>query len=153
MPPPPNPNPNPIPPIIRENLTVLKDLDGTEILRVGLHETTIKQPGSGALEVYKTHDNIRLVDGSMWNAMMLMAKPPVNLAVCPWCRHPRWKFFGREQPTHGLLRLSRAKTCSCGQVACPRHRKLCRDGEYRCPRCASRWARNQLLLSLFFSKE
>jgi len=143
-----------MPPIRRENLTVLLDLDGSEILRVGLHETTIKQPGiNGALEVYKTHDNIRLVDGTIWNAMMLLAKPPVNLAVCACCRHPEWKFFGQEQPTHGLLRLSRAKTCPCGQTTCPRHTKLGGDGVYRCPRCASRWARSQLVLSLFFSKE
>ena len=154
MPPPPNPNPNAIPPIRRENLTVLQDLDGREILRIGLHETTIKQPGiNGALEVYKTHDNIRLVDGSMWNAMMLMEKPPVNLAVCAICRHPPWKLFGQEQPTHGLLRLNNAKTCPCGHLVCRAHRKRCDDGVWRCLPCARRWQWGQRILGVFFSKE
>jgi hypothetical protein len=147
---PPPPNPNPVPPITREILTILRDVDGSEILRLGMHEVTIKQAG-GVLEKHTHHDSIRLVDGSMWTPLE-MAKPEGAVGACFLCRHPPRGFFRRQPASHGLIRLSNAKTCPCGRLVCAAHREKC-DGVWRCLPCARRWRWGQRILGVFFSKE
>jgi len=145
------PGPNPVQPIVREILTSLKDLDGSVILSVGLHEATIKYP-DGRLEIRKIHDCIRTVDGSMWSPLE-MAKPGGAVGICFWHRHPARGLFGRPRASHGIVRLSRAKTCPCGRLVCVAHQKQCSDGVIRCLPCARRWRWGQWLLSVFFRRE
>lgn len=139
-------------PIIRTVETVFYDNDGYVVMRLSATQMTLHHP-DGRIEQRKINDNLVLADGSTWNAAMLLAQPPVPIGVCGLCRKPPYTFPWRAKPTHGLVRLSRAKTCQCGTLCCPAHRVRCADGQVRCLRCAHTWSWKERLLSLFFAKE
>ena len=136
-------------PITRITDTVIRDINGEEVLRISTTKMTVRLP-DGSVETHTSHDNIITVDGSTWNFAMLAAK--IYLAVCPLCRRPPYTFPFSKRPNHGLLRLSRAKTCVCGALCCAAHRKLCLDGRWRCLRCARRYSLGIALKSIFFSR-
>ena len=137
-------------PIIRKTDTIIYDANGDEVIRLTMEEITIWHP-DGTIEVYKHHDNINLADGSSWNVNMLFAKPPVYLGVCDLCRHkPPYTFPFRTKPSCGLVRLTKAKLCSCGALTCPKHHRRCRDGTWRCTRCARCHTLKMFCMRLFF---
>lgn len=141
-----------LPPIIRTVETVFYESDGSEVLRLSARQLTLHHP-DGSIEQRKINDNLVLVDGSTWNAAMLLAQPPVAVGICELCRRPPYMFPARAKPTHGLVRLSRAKACTCGTLCCPRHRRRCADGQIRCAHCARRWSWKERVLSLFFTSQ
>jgi hypothetical protein len=141
-------------PILRSTDTVVRDTDGEEVVRLSATEFTVRYP-DGRLESRKLHENLVLCDGTSFNASMLFANPPVQIGVCRYCRRPPYRFPWREAPTHGVLRLTRARTCSghrCAVLCCSRHRMLCSDGRYRCLRCSRRWAWKEFVLGIFFER-
>ena len=138
-------------PSLRRTDTVICDTDGTEILCIGMAEMTLRH-ADGTVEVLKSHDNILLGDGSIWSGAMMLGKPPVLLAVCRYCRSPIGSFPWRGPPSHGLLRLTMAKLCTCGEVTCPKHRKHV-NGRWRCLRCARHDRVKGLISRLLFSEE
>ena len=138
-------------PIVLTNETVIYDGD-EEVARIKGSDITIRHP-NGALEQRKLHDNLLLVDGTNFNAAMMFSTPRVDIGVCRPCRRPPYTFPFRKQPTHGLMRLTRAKTCACGVLCCPKHRHRCADGRYRCPRCLWRWRLRQSIVWVFCSPE
>ena len=138
-------------PVEKQTITRIRDVHGTVVLEIGSTESTLFD--NNGVQVIKTNDHICLVDGSNWSPVQLLMKPPVHVGVCELCRHRPYSFPFRANPTHGLVRLSRAKTCSqCGTLCCPSHQGLCADGKVRCVRCARRFRRRQLLVGLFFSQ-
>ncbi|MBL1216577.1 MAG: hypothetical protein D8M59_03695 [Planctomycetes bacterium] len=140
-------------PVIRSTDNVIYDNDGTEILRITASEMTIQMP-DGTLEHRKKHENLILADGTSWNAAMLYAQPPVQIGACAQCRKPPYSFPFRAKPSHGLVRLTRAKTCpDCGTLTCPKHRTRCSDGRFRCTVCARKWRLRESILGLFFVTE
>ena len=140
-------------PIIRTTHTDLLDVDGERIIRFGAQEWTLWHP-DGTLEHRKHHESIVLVDGTNWNVSMLFGQNPVQIGACHLCRHPVFKVGGRDRPTHGLVRLTRAKTCcDCGALCCPKHRKRCSDGRYRCIRCARRRSIRDFFIDIFFARK
>lgn len=142
-----------IAPIIRSTETVVRDGD-EEIARFTATEMTLRHP-DGKIEHSRLHENLILSDGTSFNAAMMFAQPPVQIGVCRLCRRPPYTFPVRDRPTHGLVRLTRAKTCAhrhCGSLCCPKHRTRCSDGQYRCTRCARTWFWWELILGIFCSK-
>ena len=140
-------------PIVRMTETIIRDGDEV-IAHLTAKEMTLRYP-DGRIEQRKSHENILLADGTSFNAAMTFARPPVQIGACRLCRQPPYMFPFREQPTHGLVRLARAKTCvhnNCGALCCPKHRTLCSDGRYRCTRCARKWFWQELFRGFFFSK-
>jgi hypothetical protein len=118
--------------------TVLYDIDGSIILQIGYDEFMVQpQVKGGPIEIHKNSSYIRLVDGTQWSPMLMLAKPPVHVGVCDHCRRPPFIGLGRGTASHGIVTLNRAKTCSdCGALCCPKHFSKCRDGKYRCKQCA-----------------
>lgn len=128
--------------------------DGEEIVRITATEMTMRHP-DGHSEHRKLHPNTILDDYSNFNPAMMFGQNPVELAICPLCRRPPYTFPLRDRPKVGLIRLSNAKRCAqpgCGVLCCPRHRRLCSDGHYRCTRCARKWRIAQIPVSLIFAR-
>jgi hypothetical protein len=138
-------------PILRATDTIIRDINGEIIATLTAEEMTVHYP-DGRVVNRKKLENIELVDGTGFNAGMMLANPPVQIGVCHFCRHPPYTFPVRDKPTHGLIRLSRAKTCTCGMLCCRKHRQLCRDGIVRCPPCTRRWFWKEAVLGIFFSR-
>ena len=140
-------------PIVREIDTIIHDAQGREILRVGMTETTFRH-ADGTFEILEKHESLTLADGSNWSPAMLLGNKPAHVGCCALCNDPPRRGIFRERPSAGLVRLSRAKTCAppCGKLLCPRHRKLCSDGVWRCLRCARRYALKTAIKSIFFER-
>ncbi|MGD2111548.1 MAG: hypothetical protein PVI86_19400 [Phycisphaerae bacterium] len=139
-------------PVISQTDSVIRDKNGEEILRIGAGEFTICYP-DGRIERHKVSTNIILTDGTNFNVGMMYANPPVQVGVCSLCRHPPYSFPIRQAASHGLVRLTRARTCTCGTLCCVRHCKLCTDGRFRCLRCARKWSWKEVISRVFFAKE
>jgi len=139
-------------PIIRTTDTIVRDVDGNEIARFGAHEWTLWHP-DGTIEHRKHHENIVLVDGTSWNVSMLLGQNPVQIGACQLCRQPPFRIGRRDRPTHGLVRLTRAKTCcDCGALCCPKHRRRCPDGRFRCTTCARRRSMWDFFIGILFAR-
>ena len=111
--------------IKKDDVTTITDIDGTPILEIGRHEYTITHK-DGSITNSNINETTQLVCGTVWSPM---SKVPV--VICSQCRTP--SLFARK--THGIVAMNRAKTCAtpgCGTACCPRHRKLGRDGKWRC---------------------
>lgn len=138
-------------PVMRQTINVVRDRHGEIVLRTTASEWTLRTP-DGALTNGRLHESIQLADGSAWNPAMVFGQNPILVGCCDRCRHPPFRFLRREQSTHGLVRLDRAKTCPCGTLLCPRHAYRCTDRRYRCPTCARRWQLREGLLGIFFKR-
>lgn len=135
----------------KNSLTVILDKYGWVILEIGIEKYMLTQP-DGSIEYYQKSFNIQTACGLAWNPGMLMANPPVYVAICDQCRHPPISLFKKERPTHGIVTLGRAKLCECGTLCCPRHRILI-DGRWFCLSCAKKHRAKRLLISLFTYSE
>ncbi len=137
-------------PINQISQTTIHDVNGNPVLIIGERVCTVIEP-DGTISRLQHLDSIQLVDGLAWSPAMASGSNPVLLTTCPMCREPPVSLFRREPATHGLLSVRNARVCtSCGQVTCPRHRKLVGRG-WRCPSCA-RWASlTRLIKPIFFS--
>jgi hypothetical protein len=141
-------------PVVTSFRTILQDLDGQPLITIDSTEYSVLQP-DGTVSVQSNRTLIVLVDGTTWNpAMAAREKDPVLLAVCATCRRGVHDWFHEEPPTHGLLAASNAtpRCYDCGEICCPRHRKRCRDGEFRCRACARRAWWWLFLYYVFFAK-
>ena len=136
----------------KRTITEIHDTNGDVILEIGLTETRIRLP-SGEVVSQRNSVSIRTTDGSIWSPAQWMANPPRHVGICEQCRHPRFSLLRRERPSHGIVLLKRAKLCECGVLCCPRHRRRCPDGVWRCLSCAKKYTAKQALLSVFFTKE
>jgi hypothetical protein len=135
-----------------EIVTQITDVDGALILSIGMREYTVTLPGQAPLH-RKVSQSIQLVDGAEWSPVMAMGANPVRIGVCGSCRHPPFRFPTREI-LHGLVRLSKAKICNdCGQLVCPRCRKLGIDKRWRCLRCHRKHRTWRFLKSFVVSYE
>lgn len=138
-------------PVVRQTINVVRDPHGEVVLRTTASEWTLLSP-EGVLTNGRLHESIQLSDGSAWSPAMAFTQNPIYVGCCDLCRHPPFRFPHREQPTHGLVRLDRARTCSgCGALVCPLHAHRCADRRYRCRRCYRRWRLQRRLLSIFFT--
>jgi hypothetical protein len=136
----------------KTTITEIRDTNGDVILEIGLTETRIRLP-SGEVVSQRNSVSIRTTDGSIWSPVQWMANPPRHVGICEQCRHPRFSLFRRERASHGIVLLKRAKLCECGVLCCPRHRRRCSDGVWRCLSCAKKHTVKQALLSVFFTRE
>ena len=141
-----------IPPAKQQIQTVIYDREGNPVLTIGVEERVVAGPDG--VSVQKISRNIELEDGQTWNAAMLGGPKPVRVGLCQACRQPGVSIL-RAKSTHGLVALENARRCAgrCGALLCPRHRKLCRDGKYRCRACARAYAFKYLLQRIFFTYE
>ncbi|MCY2950834.1 MAG: hypothetical protein NTU53_02525 [Planctomycetota bacterium] len=137
-------------PIVRRSLNVIRDEDGAPVVLIGTHEITCQTHDE--IQVFKQFDTIQLADGSCMGVASLLGKTAADLGICRLCRNPPYTFPSRRKTIHGLVRLDRAHTCSCGAVICTRHAKLGSDGQWRCIPCARRRSFSDLLLGLFFTR-
>ncbi|MFC1805380.1 hypothetical protein ACFL09_00170 [Planctomycetota bacterium] len=127
--------------------TILEDEDGSVILEMGYEDFIITNP-DGSVTQQKISRSIRLACGTMWNPLMMMAKPPILVGVCGQCRRRR---LFRKPSSHGIVVLRRASYCAgCGVLLCPKHRKLCRDRKWRCRSCARKFGFRRMLSGVFF---
>ena len=141
-------------PVVTSYRTILEDLDGQPLITIDSTEYSVLQP-DGTVSVQSNRTLIVLVDGTTWNpAMAARQKDPVLLAICATCRRGVRGWLHAEAPTHGILAASNAtpRCYDCGETCCPRHRRRCRDGQFRCPACARRAHRRLFLRSVFFVK-
>jgi hypothetical protein len=130
--------------------TVVRELNGDEVMRISSNDITIFY-SNGEHEKHREYDNIILADASIWNVAMLAAK--IYLGVCSLCRRPPYTFPFRRRATHGLVRLSSAKACPCGVLCCPAHCRQGDDGVWRCLRCTRRFTVHRGIRSIFFHRE
>ena len=137
-------------PINQINQTTIHDVNGDPVLSIGERAYTVIEP-DGTISRLQLLDNIQLVDGLAWSPSMASGPNPVFLTTCPTCREPPISLFKHEPATHGLLSVRNARVCtSCGQITCPRHRRLVGRG-WRCLSCA-RWAGlARVIKPIFFS--
>ena len=134
----------------KKTITEIRDINGDVILEIGLTESRIRMP-SGEVISQRNSVSIRTVDGSIWSPAQWLTNRHVG--ICEQCRHPKFSLFSREKPSHGIVLLKRAQLCACGKCCCPKHRRQCSDGVWRCLACAKKYAAKQALLSVFFTKE
>ena len=139
-------------PVISQTDSVIRDGNGEEILRIGASEFTVRA-GDGSVRRHKVSENIVLADGTNFNVGMMYTNPPIQIGVCSLCRRPPYSFPFRDARSHGLVRLTRARTCTCGALCCMKHCKLCSDNRFRCLRCVRRWSWKEAILCVFFAKE
>ena len=140
------------PRVLRTTDTVIRDVDGEEILVISNQQVTLKEP-NGDVVHQSIYTNIALVDGTCFHPAQLAAQPPCELVVCPFCRHPPYTFPWRHRATHGLLRLANSRVCECGTRACAKHSRVSRDGAIQCIRCARKWWWLNWIIRLFYSEE
>jgi len=118
-----------LPPQDQQVETIIRDLNGEEILRVGMRVYTTVLP-DGTLQEHKASDAIELVDGLVWNpSFMTRQKDPILVVACSLCRNPPRLMFRTEQPSHGMCSAENAKPCAnCGLMCCPKHaRRLAQE--------------------------
>jgi len=126
-----------------EDIIRITDAQGNIVLEIGTHEYSVMH-SDGSLTQRKITETIPLVCGTIWTPA---TKFPIG--VCELCRQP--SFFNRR--SHGLVSLSRAKMCAtCGQLCCPKHRKLGKDQKWRCLRHHSSHQLRNLLHPIFFEQ-
>jgi hypothetical protein len=146
-------------PFHRDFVRVLKDQWGQTILEISTREATIHLP-DGSCHKQHLYESVQLVCGAMYEPRMSVGTDPVMLlGVCQTCRHPPFRLFGKETPTHGLCSKAAGHTCvDCGTFVCPRHasnRGECQC-RWRCLPCAKRNRTRSLaanLLTRIFFKE
>jgi len=138
----------------QNTILTITDIRGNVVLEVRDEESLVVN-ADGSITSYNRMSNIQLVDGSVWNRHMLLAKPPIYLGVCESCRHPGISLLKRRRPNHGLVAMHRAKLCSsCGTLCCPSDRKLSkRDKQWRCLSCHKKHVLGNLLLPIFYEKK
>ncbi len=131
----------------QNTVTTITGVNGQTILDVRQNEYMVVQP-DGSFESYTHYRYITLVDGSNWTPQMMFQKPEkFSIGVCSICR--KRSLFRRR--THGLVMLTRARLCICGQLCCPKHRTLS-GKHWRCPSCARKYRLKNLIKPLFFMK-
>ena len=129
----------------KETTNRITNFDGNVILEIGQQEYTVRH-ADRSITHHRINENIRLVCGTIWNALM-MAK--ILVGICQQCRRPT--LFHRR--THGIVAMSRAKVCAdCGTLCCPRHRKLGR-GKWRCLRHHKIHLLKNLCRPIFFERK
>ena len=136
----------------KTTITEIRDMTGEVILEISMEETRIRMP-DGSVVSQRSSTSIRTAGGAIWSPLQWMARPPRHVGICDQCRHPKFSFFRRERPTHGIVLLKQAKLCECGMLCCPKHRRLGSDGVWRCPACAKKHMAKEALLSIFFTRE
>jgi len=134
------------------NKMVFRDMDGKPILELE-YFSDVPQVLHNGIVAQKRSECIEGVDGVLLTMAILLAKPPVALAVCAECRKPRRRWFRRQAPSHGVLLARNARTCEdCHVGLCKRHAVKGSDGKHRCRRCA-RWFRTKRFFSAIFFRE
>ena len=124
----------------------ITDFDGNVILEIGQQEYTVRHADK-SITHHSINENIRLVCGTIWNALM-MAK--VFIGICQQCREPSLFNGG----THGIVAMNRAKLCvDCGTLCCPGHRKQGRDKMWRCLRHHKTHLLKSLCRPIFFDRK
>jgi hypothetical protein len=127
-----------------EDIIRITDAQGNVVLEIGTREYSVTH-SNGSLTQRKITETIPLVCGTIWNP-----KARFPIAVCELCRQP--SFFKRK--SHGLVALSRAKICvTCGQLCCPKHRKLGHDQRWRCLRHHDSYKLKNLFRPIFYERE
>ncbi len=97
------------------------DAEGNEIDRTSYDEHESLGPDGSTIT--RDIENRVLIDGQVWNPTHATRQEnPVDVGVCGSC--------GQLASSPNLITCAR-----CGSPRCPRHRKLCGDGEWRCPPC------------------
>lgn len=140
-----------VPPVDADILNVLKDFDGSDILRLGVKEYEIVNPDSSR-KTFKINESIRLVCGRTFNFADLARKDAVYLAVCHFCRNTQFSIWRREEATHGIMALENAKSCEeCGMLLCPKHVAQYKDGKWRCQPCAKKNSIKRFFRAIFYS--
>jgi len=128
----------------KDDVTTVTDIDGTIALEIGRYEFTVTKR-DGSIIHRNINQTMQLVCGTVWSPL---SKIPVGL--CPQCREP--SLFSRGK--HGIVAISRAKTCAdCGTLCCPGHRKLGRDGKWRCIKHHKTHRLKNLVRPIFFESD
>ena len=126
-----------------EDIIRITDAQGNIVLEIGTHEYSVMH-SDGSMTQRKITETIPLVCGTLWNP-----KARFPIGVCELCRQP--SFFSRR--SHGCVALSRAKMCAtCGQLCCPKHRKLGKDQKWRCLRHDDSYKLRNLFRPIFFER-
>ena len=132
--------------------TVLFDSDGKPISQLSLDDVSISD--GTTVKQYKTSSAIQLMDGSFATLGLILSKDRPYAGVCELCRKPPFLGFRRRRPAHGIVALARAKLClDCGELCCPRHFTICRDGKARCLPCAKKHRWRRVVEWMFFTEE
>lgn len=129
------------------SINTIRDKHGNIVLEASQNEYVVISK-DGTITSYTQYNNITLVCGTIWNPTMMYAKPPILVGVCETCRESRLL----KARTHGLVAMHMAKLCVCGALVCPSHRRLGKDGKWRCPGCHSKYMIKNLLKPLFFKR-
>lgn len=137
-------------PIVQVTDHVVRDGHET-VVCISNTKLTLRHP-NGTIERRDRFESVVTEDGFSWHAGLLAANPPVYVGVCRLCRHPPYTFPWRARPRMGLVLMEAAEQCTCGALVCGKHRRLCRDGQYRCLPHAWRWRLRDFLLSLLCSR-
>ena len=131
--------------------------DGTQpILTVISSSEYIVHNQDGSESEVKDYSFIATVDGQMIHTSSLFGQNCVHIGACRLCRRPPWSLFGRKDPTHGLVLISRqrggAKKCRCcGSTLCRRHQHWVNGRPYCCSPCARSAKFKRFLRKLFFT--
>lgn len=142
---------HPTKPVTTSYKNVLLGDDGQPLITIDVNEFSIVQP-DGSILVQKNNTSIVLADQTTWSPLVYRDRPPIDLGICLQCRRGMQGWFHSESPTHGICNMQNMQRCAgeCAELLCPRHRRLCADGNFRCIRCAARFRWGSLLSSLFF---
>lgn len=131
----------------------VQDHEGNVILDVRKEEYIVVEP-DGSLSSYTRDQSILLVCGTVWGPSMLREKPPVYLGLCESCRNPGISLLRGQRRSHGLVAMYRARLCTdCGILCCPRHRRIGKEGKWRCLSCDRKHRVINLLKPVFFRRE
>ena len=134
------------------NKMVFRDADRNVILELE-YFSDVAHVSPNGIVAQKISECIEGVDGVLLTMAVLLAKPPVALAVCARCRNPGRRWFRKGKPSHGILLAKNARTCAaCHAQFCKRHAKQCSDGNWRCRRCAF-WFRIKRFFTIIFFRE
>ena len=140
--------PSSLPPQEQQFITILRDVNGGELLRIGMRTYSVMLPGEAFVE-RRISDNLETVDGISWNPSMLQQNNPILLAACGACR----RGSALRRPNHGLCTVRNARMCiACGVVCCPRHGRLCQDRHFRCLSCTRLFRLRRLVRPIFFAR-
>lgn len=126
-------------------LNTITDVNGNIVMQIRQDEYVVVS-NDNSVTSYAHYKSITLVCGTVWNPTMMFAKPAVLVGVCGVCRqHGLFK-----KRTHGLVAMHMAKLCVCGKLCCPQHRRLGKDGKWRCPVCHNKYRMKKLFRPVFF---
>lgn len=140
--------PSSLPPQEQQFITILRDVYGNELLRLGLYTYSVMLP-NGTFRERRISDSLATTDGISWDPSMLRQNPPILLAACEACR--RGSVHRRRN--HGLCTARNARMCvACGVICCPRHRRLCSDQHFRCLSCTRLFRLRRLVRPIFFAR-